>query len=136
MPEYVVVSSTGNTVTAVVTTPTTLIVGDTAMRGPIGPQGPQGPQGVAGPQGPQGPQGVTGPQGPTGPVAGSDTQVIFNDGGSVGASANLTFAKTTSTLTANTLVAANNVAYANTTGVVKVITYYNQSSNTLDTVFI
>jgi hypothetical protein len=106
------------------------------VTGDTGPQGPQGPQGVTGPQGPQGPQGVAGPQGPTGPVAGSDTQVIFNDGGNVGASSNLTFAKTTSTLRSNTIVAANNVAYANTTGVVKVVVYYNTGTGTLDTVFL
>jgi hypothetical protein len=41
MSGYVVVSSTSNTVT-VVNQPTTLVIGDSAMRGPRGPQGPIG----------------------------------------------------------------------------------------------
>jgi hypothetical protein len=94
MSDYVVVTSTNNTVT-VVTQPTNIVVGDSAMRGPTGytgPQGPQGPQGTAGstgPQGPQGPQGAgpqgpqgvtgdTGPQGPQGP-AGSYNQSLNTD---------------------------------------------------------
>ena len=99
----------------------------------VGPQGPQGPSGANGYIGMDGPQG---PQGPTGPVAGSNTQIIFNDGGSSGADANLTYNKATSTLTSNTIVAANNTAYANSTGTVKVIQFYNQTTSTLDTVFL
>ena len=86
------------------------------LPGPTGPIGPTGPTGaastVAGPTGTQGPIGPTGPQGavgPTGPqgtsatVAGSDTQVQFNDNGTVGGSANLTFNKNTGTLTTGNL---------------------------------
>jgi hypothetical protein len=39
-------------------------------------------------------------------------------------------------LTSNTILAANNVAYANSTGVVKVIVYYDEANSTLDTVFL
>jgi hypothetical protein len=39
-------------------------------------------------------------------------------------------------LKSNTILAANNVAYANTTGAVKVIVYYNEGNSTLDTVFL
>ena len=48
----------------------------------------------AGPTGPTGPTGTTGPTGPTGspgPVAGSTTQVIYNNAGSAAGSANFTF---------------------------------------------
>jgi len=47
--------------------------------------GPQGPSGAAGSNG------ASGPQGPTGPVAGSNTQIIYNSGGSAAGSANLTY---------------------------------------------
>ena len=53
MADYIVVTSTSNTVT-VVNQPTNIVVGDSAMRGPTGNTGPQGPQG------PQGPAGNTG----------------------------------------------------------------------------
>ena len=43
-------------------------------------------------------QGLQGNQGLTGPIAGSDTQVIFNDGGIAGASSNFTFNKNLSTV--------------------------------------
>ena len=75
--------------------------GTTGSTGPQGPQGPQGTTGSTGPQGPQGPQGTTGstgPQGPTGPVAGSDTQVIFNDAGVANGNVGLTFSKATANL--------------------------------------
>ena len=45
----------------------------------------------------------------TGPIAGSNTQVIFNDAGSANGSANLTFDKTTSVLTVTGNVNAANV---------------------------
>lgn len=59
--------------------------GSTGATGPQGLQGatgPQGPQGATGATGSQGPQGATGPQGPPGPIAGSNTQIIYNDNGS------------------------------------------------------
>ena len=51
----------------------------------------RGVDGVIGVDGAQGTQGV---QGLTGPIAGSDTQVIFNDGGVSGATSDLVFDKT------------------------------------------
>jgi hypothetical protein len=77
--------------------------GPQGVAGSTGPQGPQGPSGasVTGPQGPQGPAGTngsTGPQGPTGPVAGSDTQVIFNDSNVANGNVGLTFTKATANL--------------------------------------
>ena len=68
--------------------------GAQGAQGPQGPQGAQGAQGEQGPQGPQGAQGAQGAQGPqgaVGPVAGTDTQVIYNNNGVAGASSNLTF---------------------------------------------
>lgn len=58
----------------------------------IGPRGPAGADGADGAQGPQG------PQGPAGPVAGTDKQVIFNDGGAPAGNAGLTFDKATGAL--------------------------------------
>ena len=90
-------------VIATITQVTYTQLGPTGPQGPQGPQGPSGAQGPQGPsgaqgstgsQGPQGPSGATGsqgPQGPTGPIAGSNTQVIFNNNGSAGASGNLAF---------------------------------------------
>jgi hypothetical protein len=68
---------------------------------------------VTGPQGPQGPQGVTGPQGPQGPIGGSDTQILYNDGGTTAGSANLTFNKSGNTLTFGTTVIVASASNAN-----------------------
>lgn len=46
---------------------------------------------------------------PPASVAGSDTQVQFNDGGTLGADSGLTFNKTTDTLTTNTVLATSTV---------------------------
>jgi hypothetical protein len=56
--------------------------GATGAAGATGATGPQGPAGATGPQGTAGSTGATGPPGPAGPVAGSDGQVIYNNGGS------------------------------------------------------
>lgn len=47
--------------------------------------------------------GPTGPTGPTGPVAGTDTQVIFNQSGAAGATGAFTFNYTTGTLNVSSL---------------------------------
>lgn len=118
------------------------IIGPTGATGLTGPTGATG-IGATGLTGPTGATGLTGPTGATGPVAGSNTQVIFNDGGVAGANANFVYNKATSNLTvtgniivANAVTANNFVAtgtgtptlssdsnillQANTTGVVNV----------------
>jgi hypothetical protein len=58
-----------------------------------------------------GPTGPTGPTGPPGPIAGSNTQVIYNSGGSAAGSANLTFNGTT--LFANQAKFTNRIGIGN-----------------------
>jgi hypothetical protein len=65
--------------------------GPTGPTGATGPAGPPGPTGLTGNTGPTGPTGATGPAGPPGPIAGTTTQVIYNNAGSAAGSANLTF---------------------------------------------
>jgi len=96
------ISNTGPTGPQGATGPT----GPQGPTGATGPTGPQGPQGTTGATGPTGPQGIQGPTGPTGPIAGSNTQVIFNDGGSAGADAGLTYNKTTDALTVGGVISA------------------------------
>ena len=70
--------------------------------GPVGPAGMNGIDGAVGPMGPQGPTGptgATGASGPAGPVAGADTQIIYNNAGAAGGSANNTWNNGTSTHT-------------------------------------
>lgn len=101
------------------------IQGLTGLTGPQGIQGVQGAQGIQGPagvdgidgsdgidgtnglngtNGSNGSDGATGPQGPigltgpAGPVAGSNTQLVFNDSGSAAGDPGLTFNKTTDAL--------------------------------------
>ena len=78
--------------------------------GATGVEGPTGATGVAGPTGATGLTGATGAVGATGPVAGSNTQVIFNDIGVAGATANLTFDKTTNLLTTVNITATGNIS--------------------------
>ena len=61
---------------------------------------------------PPGPQGPSGPQGSPGPVAGSNTQIIFNDSNVANGSANLTFDKSTNLLTVNGNITANTNGFA------------------------
>jgi len=71
-------------------------------------RGPQGEQGIQGPQGPQG------EQGPPGPIAGSDKQVVFNDGGTAAGDSGLTYDKTTQNLNVgNDILVGNRVEAAN-----------------------
>ena len=91
---------TGLTGTTGSTGPTGL-TGTTGSTGPTGNQGSTGATGLTGTTGATGLTGTTGATGPqgstgaTGPIAGSNTQIIFNDASSPGASANLTFDKAT-----------------------------------------
>jgi hypothetical protein len=70
--------------------------GLTGAQGATGAQGPSGLNGAQGATGAQGPGGATGAQGPAGPVAGSNTMVIFNDGGVANGTSGFTFTKSTS----------------------------------------
>jgi len=74
-------------------------VGPTGATGVVGPTGATGVTGSTGVAGPTGATGVIGSTGATGPVAGSNTEVIFNNNGNAGASANLTFDSSTNLLT-------------------------------------
>lgn len=72
--------------------------GNTGATGPIGATGPTGLTGATGPVGATGPIGATGATGPSGPtpgLGGTDTQVQFNDTGTIAGNANFTFNKTT-----------------------------------------
>jgi hypothetical protein len=87
------------------------------VQGPTGFTGSRGAQGVTGFTGSQGNtvqgptgftgslgntvQGPIGPQGPAGPVAGSDTFVIFNDGGVANGISTFTFTKSTGKVNVN-----------------------------------
>lgn len=84
--------------------------------GPMGPQGPAGIDGLDGLDGATGPMGPQGPAGPAGPVAGSDTQIIFNNAGAAGASANLTWNNATSTLGVTGKTVTNNFNLASAAG--------------------
>jgi len=66
--------------------------------GATGVSGIDGATGATGVSGIDGATGATGLTGATGPIAGSNTQIIFNDSGAPGASANLTFNTSTNIL--------------------------------------
>ena len=74
--------------------------------GPQGYTGSAGTNGTNGYTGSAGTNGTNGYTGSAGPVAGSNTQVIFNDSGVAAGNANLTFNKTTSTLDVNGIILA------------------------------
>ena len=82
------------------------VAGATGATGPVGATGAAGTIGVDGSTGATGPQGATGP---TGPIAGSNTQIVFNDAGSPNGSANLTFNKSTNTFTTGAVVVNGNI---------------------------
>ena len=92
--------------------------GDTGATGPQGSQGPKGdtgatgPQGIQGPQGFPGPVGATGPQGPAGPIAGTDTQLVYNNNGAA-AGANIFYNNTYGTVGFGHQPAADVMLYAN-----------------------
>jgi len=65
----------------------------------------------------------------------TNTQVLFNNNGVFGGDADLTFNTASNMLSTNKLAAAN-VQYKNTTGVIVAYQYYNDSENSIDTVFI
>jgi hypothetical protein len=76
--------------------------GSTGATGTAGSNGSTGATGTAGSNGATGATGTAGSHGATGatgPISGSNTQIIFNDAGVANGSANLTFDKSTSTVT-------------------------------------
>ena len=87
--------------------------GATGATGLTGTTGATGSQGSTGATGLTGSTGATGLTGSTGPVAGSNTQVIFNDANAAGANANFTFNKSTSVLTVTGNIIANNINAGN-----------------------
>src|SRR5574343_142229 len=66
--------------------------------------------------GPTGATGATGATGPAGPIAGSDTQIIFNNAGTAGASSNLTWNNGTSALNVIGKTTTNNFNLASAAG--------------------
>jgi len=101
------------------------VIGSTGATGPAGSPGgatgatgATGPAGIAGTNGANGSTGATGSTGPEGPIAGSNTQVLFNDDGTANGNAYFTFNKATQVLTVGTGTAGNiigaNVLSANT----------------------
>jgi hypothetical protein len=78
--------------------------------GAVGISGASGVMGPTGPTGPTGLDGPTGASGPTGPVAGTNTQVIYNNSGAPAGNSALTFNQTTGTLTAGALTVTNNTS--------------------------
>ncbi len=72
------------------------------VRGATGGTGPTGSTGGTGPTGSTGGTGPTGSTGATGPLAGSDTQVQFNNAGSAAGATGLTYATSTQTATITT----------------------------------
>ena len=99
--------------------------GPIGFTGSIGAQGPQGTIGFTGSLGAQGPIGFTGSlgaQGPigftgsAGPVAGTNTQIVFNDSGVANGSASFTFNKTTGAVVhAGAVSGVTTLAAGNTT---------------------
>ena len=63
------------------------------------------------------------------------TQVLFNNNGVFGGTANLTYTLASNTLSTHKLAAAN-VQYKNTTSVVVAYSYYNDAEGSIDTVFV
>jgi collagen type VII alpha len=103
-----------NSTTGEITYGTTVAgaTGPTGATGLIGPTGATG-VGATGITGATGLTGATGITGATGPVAGSNTQVIFNDAGVAGANANFVFNKISSNLTVTGNITASNTVTAN-----------------------
>jgi len=96
--------------------------GTIGSTGATGATGATGTIGSTGATGATGTIGSTGATGATGPVAGSNTQIIFNDASAANGNANLTFNKTTSVLTVTGNISAGNVSATNYTGTTSNIT--------------
>jgi collagen type VII alpha len=108
--------------------------GSTGSTGPIGSTGATGLVGSTGATGLTGSTGATGLTGATGPVAGSNTQVIFNDSGSANGNASFTFNKITGNANVGNIgvasITASNVAYFDTGNVTNPSITFSTNSNT------
>jgi hypothetical protein len=60
---------------------------------------------------------------------------LFNNSGVFGGTANLTYTLASNTLSTHKLAAAN-VQFKNSTGTVVAYQYYNDSSDSIDTIFV
>jgi hypothetical protein len=100
-------------------------------QGTTGIQGATGSQGTTGAQGSTGSQGTTGTQGATGPTGGSNTQILYNSGGTATGSANMTFDGTRPTFatlrTDNILPSGGLPGGASGGGIIQVVTYQEGS---------
>jgi hypothetical protein len=99
--------------------------GSAGAQGATGAQGSTGPTGPTGAQGSTGPAGPTGAQGSTGPVGGSNTQILYNSGGTATGSSNMTFdgtRPTFATLRTNSILPSGGLpAGASGGGIVQVV---------------
>jgi hypothetical protein len=99
--------------------------GATGEKGAQGITGTTGAQGITGTKGEKGAQGITGTkgekgaQGATGPTGGSDTQVLYNDGGTSAGSADMTFANGNGILTVERLNVGLSAGTNNTDGLIR-----------------
>ena len=96
-----VIEMRDSTLSNIVTTLAANLSGTSGTSGVSGTSGTSGNNGTSGTSGVSGSVGPAGPTGATGPIAGSDTQIIFNDANNPGASPNLTFNKSTNLLSLN-----------------------------------
>jgi hypothetical protein len=91
-------------------TGSTGVQGATGIQGATGLPGATGEAGTNGTDGATGATGAVGATGATGPIAGSNTQVIFNDDNAANGVAGLTFDKTSNLLTTVNIVATGNIS--------------------------
>jgi hypothetical protein len=92
--------------------------GTTGEKGAQGTTGEKGAQGATG-TGAQGTDGEKGAQGATGPTGGSDTQVLYNDGGTSAGSAGMTFANGNKILTVERLNVGFSAGTNDTDGLIR-----------------
>jgi hypothetical protein len=105
-------------------------VGVQGVQGAVGAQGVQGAIGAQGDVGAQGAVGVQGVQGAIGPIAGSNTQITFNNSGSASASPNLTFNVATNALTVIGTANVRSIVTSNNLPLLDLSQTWNNSSAT------
>ena len=82
-------------------------IGTTGATGATGPIGATGATGAQGPIGYTGVAGYTGATGAPGPIGGTDTQIIYNNGGVANGSSNLTYDQGTNIMTVDATMNVN-----------------------------